>query len=386
MTILTINAGSSSIKYSVFDDNMTLCIQGLMEGIGEVESHWHHHTEQKNTEKCCFPDHETAFNQLAAKLAVDLHGKRLTGIGHRVVHGGEKYFQPVVINDYILREIQDLSELAPIHNPVNALGIAFTLKHYPEVLQVAVFDTGFHHTLPEKAYRYAIDKELADSLHIRKYGFHGVNHEYVARKAAEFLDKPFNTCNFITLHLGNGSSACLIHQGRSVDTTMGMTPLAGLVMGTRCGDIDPGIVLFLQRQGMDEKSLDTLFNRKSGLKGLAKDNDMRRLCSRAANQDQEALLALSIYSYTIQKTIGAYLSQSSKLDALIFTGGVGENAAIIRENILGSLAHVGFMLDVAKNNERLGDSACISTSGIPVLVIKGNEERFIADCVQDMLG
>lgn len=387
MTILTINAGSSSIKYCVFDSHMQLLMQGLIEGIGEKESHWHHQIHQKHTQKCAFPHHEAAFEQLSLRLQHDLHGQSIRGIGHRVVHGGEKYSKPVVITPEILREIQDLSVLAPIHNPVNAQGIDFMRKHYPDVLQVAVFDTGFHHTLPEKAWRYAIDKKTADSLHIRRYGFHGINHEYVARKAAQFLEKPFETCNFITLHLGNGSSACLIHQGLSVDTTMGMTPLGGLIMGTRCGDIDPGILLFLQRQGYDGDQLDALLNRNSGLKGLTQDNDMRRLCTRAEENDPDAKLALSIYAYTIQKTIGAYLSQTPTLDALIFTGGIGENASMIRLMILDSLQHFGFFLNPSENQRRFEeDCVNIHEKGTPILVIKGNEEWFIAQAVHKIAG
>ncbi|WP_019216852.1 acetate/propionate family kinase [Legionella tunisiensis] len=242
MYILTINAGSSSIKYKAFqveNQQATPLLSGLIEGIGETEGLWHHRKDAKETIKKTFKAHAEAFNTLADKLNQELKDHPIEGVGHRVVHGGELHYEPTVITPEILKEIRALAHLAPIHNPINALGIHFAQKHFPQAQHIAVFDSGFHHTMPPHVHQYAINSEFANRYQIKRYGFHGINHEYVAIQAANYLQKPLVNCNFITLHLGNGASACLIKQGKSFDTSMGMTPLAGLVMGTRCGDIDP---------------------------------------------------------------------------------------------------------------------------------------------------
>lgn len=391
MNVLTINAGSSSIKYKAFKvDNQQVqpLVFGLIEGIGEIEGQWHH-TNNKGTKESSiesFPNHEAAFAALADKLKQDLSKYPIQGVGHRVVHGGDTYYLPTIVTPEVLEKIRELSQLAPIHNPVNALGIQFAQEHFPHALHIAVFDSGFHHSIPPHISQYAINADVAKTYQIKRYGFHGINHEYVGRAAATYLNKPFEKCNFINLHLGNGASACLIKQGKSYDTSMGMTPLAGLIMGTRCGDIDPAIPLYLQYQGMTTEQVDNLLNKESGLKGIANDNDMRRLVERAQADDNDAKLAIDMYVYSIQKIIGAYSSQLGQLDALIFTGGVGENAALIREKVLTSLEHLDFNLDLEKNQER-SDITCrdISSSGKRILIVRGDEEALIAQKVDEVV-
>ncbi|KTC86740.1 acetate/propionate family kinase [Legionella brunensis] len=391
MNVLTLNAGSSSIKYKAFKvDNQQVepLVFGLIEGIGEIESQWHHTNNKgiKESYKSSFHDHKEAFDALATKLKQDLSKYPIQGVGHRVVHGGEEYYLPTIITPEVLEKIRKLSQLAPIHNPINALGIQFAQQHFPHALHIAVFDSGFHHSIPPHIHQYAINMDVAEQYQIKRYGFHGINHEYVGRAAAAYLNKPFDKCNFITLHLGNGASGCLIKQGQSFDTTMGMTPLAGLIMGTRCGDIDPAIPLYLQYQGMSPKEVDNLLNKQSGLKGIAQENDMRRLIERALANDTMAKLALDMYVYSLQKTIGAYNSQIAQLDALIFTGGVGENAALIREKTLAPLKHLNFEIDMARNEKR-SDEHCrdISANSKPILVIKGDEEALIAQKVENIV-
>ena len=390
MNILTINAGSSSIKYKIFETKNrtpTAIVAGLIEGIGEREGFWHHTHHEKETTSHHFTSHQQAFSELANKLHASLKNFTIHAVGHRVVHGGSHYFNPTIITQSILQAIIDLTPLAPIHNPVNALGIQFAMQYFAEAKHIALFDSGFHHTIPKHIHTYALDAETAAHYQIRRYGFHGINHEYVAHQAALFLNKPLADCNLISLHLGNGASACLIKQGKSFDTSMGMTPLAGLIMGSRCGDIDPAIPIYLQQQGMELDDVDTLLNKRSGLIGIAKDNDMRRLLARLESGDDSAELALKMYVYSIQKTIGSYLTQIPTVDALIFTGGVGENAAPIREKIIASLDHIGFSLDLKSNANDTGEGCRdISSNKKPILVIRGDEEFFIAQEVERLLG
>lgn len=390
MNILTINAGSSSIKYKAFivEGHVTdIILSGLIEGIGESVSRWHHyHQGTKSSTHHYFADHHEAFSNLAQRLKNDLIHYPINAIGHRVVHGGTLFYQPTIIDATVLAEIKNLVHLAPIHNTVNAQGIEFAQIHYPETIQIAIFDSGFHHSMPDYASHYAIDREIAARYQIKRYGFHGINHEYVARKAAVFLQKPMDSCHFISLHLGNGASGCLIKNGQSCDTTMGMTPLAGLIMGTRCGDIDPGILLYLLDQGLTGSEIDILLNKKSGLQGLAEDNDMRRVLMRSESGDLAAQLAINMYVYSIQKTIGAYMSQLETLDALIFTGGVGENAVTIREKILSPLTTLGFQIDSKFNALHHGRNLwAISKQGHRVLVIRGDEELLMAQKVAEIL-
>lgn len=386
MNILTLNAGSSSIKYKVFNATLTCLISGLIEGIGEKKGAWHHTREEKTSETRCFHSHEEAFSHLACRLKHDLGSHAINGVGHRVVHGGETFYKPVIITEDTLDTLKTLSPLAPLHNPVNLEGITCAQQFFPDAVQIAIFDTGFHHTLPACAYEYAIDPAVTHPNGIRRYGFHGINHEYVAHEAARFLNKPLHTCQFISLHLGNGASACLIKNGKSLDTTMGMTPMPGLIMGSRCGDIDPAIVLFLIKKGMSPQAVDTLLNKQSGLQGLAGDNDMRHLLARREQGDMAAELAIAMYVYSIQKALGAYYSQTPQLDALIFTGGVGENAAIIRQEIITPLAHLNFHLDPLRNQSKNASNVLnLAGTGIPLLVIAGNEEKLMVEKVMDLL-
>lgn len=389
MNVLTINAGSSSIKYKAYKvdaDKTNLLVSGLIEGIGEIKCQWHHQVEKKETTDCLFKNHEEAFTALAQKLKKDLLNHPIQGVGHRVVHGGDVYFQPTIVNQEVLDTINKLSPLAPIHNPINALGIQFAQKHFPGALHVAIFDSAFHHTLPPHIRNYPINLELSQHYQVKHYGFHGINHEFVANTAAKYLNKRLINCNFISLHLGNGASACLIKEGKSFDTSMGMTPLAGLVMGSRCGDIDPAIPLYLMRQGLSLAEVDDLLNKQSGLKGIAGDNDMRRLIQRMEQQDELSTLAIDMYVYAIQKIVGAYLSQTSTLDALIFTGGVGENAFLIREKIIEPLSHLNFKLDPLKNRNLTQDSCQdVSAAGYPILVIRGDEEVLMAMKVEETI-
>ncbi|KTC98044.1 acetate/propionate family kinase [Legionella erythra] len=388
MNILTINAGSSSIKYKAYTydkDKHDVILSGLIEGIGESSSQWHHQFNGKQTSAHRFTDHRQAFSELAFQLRLDLGDHPIDGVGHRVVHGGIDLFEPTIITPSVLQAIEGLANLAPIHNPVNAQGIILAQQFYPKATHVAIFDSGFHHTMPAYAHRYAIASEITRKYPIRRYGFHGINHEYVARQTAMHLQKPLSACHFITLHLGNGASACLIKNGQSFDTTMGMTPLPGLMMGTRCGDIDPAIIFYLLEQGFAAQEIDTLLNKKSGLKGIAHDNDMRRILARAESGDNEAQLAIDMYVYSIQKTIGAYLSQLDSLDALIFTGGIGENAHPIRQAVLERLGMLGFHADKALNQTTANHLWPIHSHGHPIYVVRGDEEQLMSQKVVDIL-
>ncbi|QRN03729.1 acetate/propionate family kinase [Legionella sp. MW5194] len=388
MNILTINAGSSSIKYKAYavdHGNSKVILSGLIEGIGENSSQWHHQFHGKQSSTHRFIDHRQAFAELAEQLRRDLNEHPIHGVGHRVVHGGIDLFEPTVITPAVLQAIENLANLAPIHNPVNAEGILLAQQFYPAATHVALFDSGFHHTMPAYVHQYAIDSELTRKYPIRRYGFHGINHEYVAREMAVHLQKPLSACQFITLHLGNGASACLIKNGQSFDTTMGMTPLPGLMMGTRCGDLDPAIIFYLLDQGYTAREIDNLLNKKSGLKGIAHDNDMRRILARAESGDNEARLAIDMYVYRIQKTIGAYLSQLDTLDALIFTGGIGENAYPIREAVLEPLKPLGFHLDKALNQTTQNHLWPIHSQGHPIYVVRGDEEQLMSQKVAEIL-
>lgn len=388
MNILAINAGSSSIKYKAYCHSahgLQLLLSGLIEGIGEKTGAWLHTFKECQRNELVFTNHKDAFAALAKRLHSDLKDYPLDRIGHRVVHGGTQFYQPTVITKDILLQIKALSFLAPIHNPVNILGIELAQEYFSKAIHVAIFDTGFHHTMPDFIYNYPIDLNVADKLQIKRYGFHGINHEYVCRTAAHFLKKPLENCQFISLHLGNGASACLVKNGRSYDTSMGMTPLAGLVMGTRCGDIDPAIPLYLLEKGMDGKSIDQLLNKNSGLKGVTGDNDMRNLIGRWHNDDAKAKLAIAMYVYAIQKTIGAYMTQLSNLDAILFTGGVGENASLIRALVLEPLTHLNLHLEEMKNLNPTADPCQrLNSKGIDILLVKGDEERMISEKTADI--
>lgn len=357
--VLVINSGSSSLKYQVVDVDLE---QSLLAGTIERVS-----------------NHEEAFREMLEQLGQS--GLKPIAVGHRVVHGGEKFSEPTVITDAVEDAIEQLSPLAPLHNPGNLAGIRAARKAFPDLTQVAVFDTAFHQSMPEHSYRYAIDRELADRLGIRRYGFHGSSHSFVSRKAAEFLGIELADFNVIVLHLGNGASACAVSGGKSIDTSMGMTPLQGLVMGSRSGDIDPGIIFYLMREaGMDSAEVDELLNKKSGMLGLTGVSDFRDVTEQAKSGNQEAKIALEIFTARVRHYLGAYLVALGRCDAIVFTGGVGENAASERAAVCAGLDQLGISIDENRNLERSKVAREISTdnSKIRVLVVPTNEELEIA--------
>lgn len=309
-------------------------------------------------------------------------------IGHRVVHGGEAFTKTTVIDHEVKAKIKSLFGLAPLHNPPNYQGIEVAEKVFKNAQQVAVFDTAFHQTLPPKAYHYAIPQYLYDDYGIRVYGFHGTSHKYVSRVSAAFLELPLDEVNMITIHLGNGASMAAIKNGKSIDTSLGMTPLAGLVMGTRVGDLDPGIIFYLEEEkGYAIEKVKNLLNKESGMKGLAGDNDLRAVTERALNGDEQAQLALEVYAYRIKKYIGAYIAAIGPIHAIAFTAGVGENSAVTREMVCEGLTHLGIEMDLKENNIRKAGVRNISTSNSPVkvLVTPTNEEFEIATQTYQLL-
>jgi acetate kinase len=392
MKTLIINSGSSSIKYRLFDmQDKRVLATGLLEQIGETQGRLTHQSRntQGDMEKIVrtlpVENHQAGFQLIGSVLnetaAVGDTGE-LFGIGHRVVHGGEKFREATIINPEVIETIRRLIPLAPLHNPHNLLGIEVTLQVAPQVPQVAVFDTAFHHTIPPPAFHYALPQELYEHHHVRRYGFHGTSHYYVAKQAARHLNRSLESMNLITLHLGNGASVTAIKNGQSVDTSMGLTPLEGLIMGTRSGDIDPAIIFYLGRQaGYAPPGIESMLNEQSGLKGICGVNDMRDIGRLAANGDKAAGLAIEMYCYRIKKYIGAYYAALGRVDALVFTGGIGENAANIRLRSCEGLAQLGIEVDHQKNNDgRKGIFEIQSAkSSIVVLVVPTDEELEIAE-------
>lgn len=383
--ILVINSGSSSIKYRLIAlPQEQVLADGLLERIGEQESRIIHKTAGDSgrldeiKQSISAADHHQAFKAVFEILGTD---HPVDAIGHRVVHGGDRFSGPALIDDETIASIRALCRIAPLHNPVNLVGIESCLFHFPGIPQVAVFDTAFHQTMPPHAYRYAIPEAWYSDYGIRRFGFHGTSHHYVARRAAEFIGKPFDSTRLITLHLGNGASATAIANGRSVDTSMGFTPLEGLVMGTRSGDLDPAIPLFVeQTENTDTNAIDRALNRESGLKGLCGTNDLRAVLEQKNAGDERARLALDLYCYRIKKYIGAYCAVLGDVDALVFTGGVGENAAEVRRLACEGLSRLGIAIDEATNTGVTGDIAEIGQveSRTRILVIKTDEELQIA--------
>ncbi|MEZ0362114.1 acetate kinase [Mycobacterium sp. pUA109] len=372
MTVLVLNSGSSSIKFQLVDPAAGAAVaSGLVEQIGESGSGIADHTEGM----------QRAY-QMLDDSGADLAA--VQAVGHRVVHGGQRFYQPTLITDETLAEIERLSELAPLHNPANAIGIKVARKDFPGVPHVAVFDTGFFHSLPDAAATYAIDREVAAAYGIRRYGFHGTSHEYVSGRVAEVLGRPLADLNTIVLHLGNGASASAVRGGMAVETSMGLTPLEGLVMGTRSGDIDPGVLMHLRRSaGMEVEEIDELLNRRSGLKGLCGVNDFRELRAQiddGAEGSVAAQLAYDVYIHRLRKYVGAYLAVLGRVDAIAFTAGVGENAASVREDALAGLDRLGIAVDPQRNRAESRDARVISTDASPttVLVVPTNEELAIA--------
>lgn len=386
MKILVLNAGSSSLKYSLIAlDDSAILLSGLIERIGEAQS-FHRYRSEGASEQCGqhpIADHQQALRELFAVLEGSqlVQPGELACIGHRVVHGGEAFCQPARITPDVIAQIEAMIPLAPLHNPANLLGIREAMQLAGDLPQVAVFDTAFHQTLPEYAYRYPLPESFYRQQGVRRYGFHGSSHHYVAKQAAEFLGKPLSDCNLITLHLGNGASATAIRGGISVETSMGMTPLEGLMMGTRSGDIDPAIHFYLGRSlGLSSQEIETLLNKNSGCKGVCGENDMRAIHKMADAGDANAQLALAMYAYRIKKYIGAYCAVLGRVDALVFTGGIGENDAWLRRACCEDLNWFGIEIDASRNLQPDRPIAEISTASakLAVLVIATNEELEIA--------
>ncbi|WP_172382284.1 acetate kinase [Streptomyces sp. MNP-20] len=387
--VLVLNSGSSSVKYQLLDmADSTRLAMGLVERIGEETSRLKHTpltgggAERERTGPIA--DHEAALKAVAEELAADglgLDSPELAAIGHRVVHGGLKFTEPTVIDDAVLAEIERLVPVAPLHNPANITGIRTAQALRPDLPQVAVFDTAFHTTMPESAARYAMDVATADAHRVRRYGFHGTSHAYVSRATAELLGKAPEDVNVIVLHLGNGASASAVRGGRCVDTSMGLTPLEGLVMGTRSGDMDPAVIFHLARVGgLSIDEIDTLLNKKSGLIGLCGDNDMREIRRRIDEGDEEARLAFDIYIHRLKKYIGAYYAVLGTVDAIAFTAGVGENAAPVREAAVAGLEELGLAVDGGLNAVRSDEPRLISPeyARVKVAVVPTDEELEIA--------
>lgn len=366
MNILVINAGSSSIKYSIFETKTLRLIEhGLIEEIR---------------------DHHEGFEMMRQQL--EKHGIDITqidAIGHRVVHGGDRFHEPVRVEDNLIHEISALIPLAPLHNPANIEGIQAARTIAPNVPNFAIFDTAFHQTMPPYAYRYPLPHKLYESYHIRRYGFHGTSHHYVAVQTAQQLQKPLEALNLITFHIGNGVSACAIEKGVSIDTSMGMTPLEGLMMGSRCGSIDPSIIGYLMRETkMSIDEIDTMLNKNSGLFAIAGTNDLRSIIDAKNRGDQNAVLAIDMFAYRLKKQLGEYLAVLRGVDAVVFTGGIGEHSPLIHEMVCDGLEHLGIILDKEKN--RAGNTQIQDIkSNVALLVIPTDEEHQIALYVQKLL-
>lgn len=374
--VLVINSGSSSLKFQLLEPASGFSrASGIVERIGEASS--------------AVADHEAALRRAFDELAdagIELKTVGLTAVGHRVVHGGRQFHRPTLLDDAVVAELEGLSELAPLHNPPSVKGIEVARKLLPDVPHVAVFDTAFFYDLPQEAATYAIERGLAERWQIRRYGFHGTSHRYVSEQAAAFLDRPLNSLNQIVLHLGNGASASAIAGGRPVDTSMGLTPLEGLVMGTRSGDIDPSVVSYLWRRAeMGVAEIESTLNQRSGVLGLAGERDFRRLHQMIESGDSAAQFAYDVFIHRLRKYIGAYLAVLGHTDVVSFTAGIGENDALMRRDALAGMGELGIMLDEDRNLAPEKSARRISgdDSPIAVLVVPTNEELAIArDCVR----
>ncbi len=389
MKVLVINSGSSSIKYQLFDmTTEEVMAKGLVERIGIANSRLNHYPQNK--EKVVIeqdiPDHEVGLKLVLDALVHPEHGvikdlKEISAVGHRIVHGGEKFASSVLITDEVIKAVEECISLAPLHNPPNLLGIKAMQKLLPGVPQVGVFDTAFHQTMPPHAYIYGIPYEYYEKYRIRRYGFHGTSHYYVANRAAEILGKSVEELKIVTCHLGNGSSIAAVDKGKSIDTSLGFGTVAGVIMGTRCGDLDPAIVLFLmEKDNLSTAKMQEILYKKSGFLGVSGiSNDLRDVEEAAQQGNERANLALDIFAYGIKKYIGAYAAAMGGLDAVVFTAGIGENSDVVRERVCQGLEFLGIKIDPEKNKVR-GKEAIISTddSKVKVMVIPTNEELVIA--------
>ncbi|MCL1979972.1 MAG: acetate kinase [Proteobacteria bacterium] len=401
MKLFIVNSGSSSIKYQVIESGSeTVLAAGLVERIGEVcgrlKNTVHPGTkdELEMVVEQPIADHQSGMELVIATLTDKTNGiighvSEIGAIGHRVVHGGEDFSGSMRIDESVIKALERNIPLAPLHNPANLDGIRVAMEIFPQTPQVAVFDTAFHQTMPPRAFLYAIPYELYQTDRVRRYGFHGTSHRFVAGECARLLDKPLTECNLITVHLGNGCSMTAIENGRSVDTSLGMTPLEGLVMGTRSGDVDPALHLFLkQNKGMELEAIDALLNKESGLKGLCGMNDMRDIHKAAAEGNARAKLAVEVQTYRTRKYLGAFMAVLGRVDGIVFTAGIGENDPIVRAESLKGLEAFGVRLDPERNWLRSREARCISgpDSMVRIFVIPTNEELAIAREMAQVLG
>lgn len=391
MDILVLNAGSSSVKYKLFDmRKREVLAAGALERIGERDSRLTHRwktddgrSDQRIIEDTV-PDHQQALELIGTSMRDSgslTNSGSLGAIGHRVVHGGETFREPAIVTDEVITAIRDTVPLAPLHNPANLIGIEVAREFAPQVPQIAVFDTAFHQSIPPHAYLYAIPYELYETSRIRRYGFHGISHQYVTREAARLLHRDEDSINIVSLHLGNGASITAVREGKSVDTSMGMTPLEGLVMGTRCGDLDPSVPLYLESlRDTDAERVEALLNQESGLKGICGASDMREIERLAGEGNERARLAIDMFCYRIRKYIGAYAATLGHVDAVVFTGGIGENSPQIRAQCCRDLTRLGVSLDQTRNDLQVTQNAEIqdADSGSKILVIRSDEELEIA--------
>lgn len=389
MKILVLNCGSSSIKYQLIETTLqTVEAKGMVERIGMSSAVLIH--EPRGKEKIRIVgeilDHSIAMEYVIAVLLSKNHGvikdkNEIEAVGHRVVHGGETFSGSVLITDEVLNALKENIELAPLHNPPNLKGIAAAKQHLPNVPQCGIFDTAFHANMPPHAYLYGIPYKLYKRYKIRRYGFHGTSHRFVSERAAIMLDKPYNELKIITAHLGNGGSMAAIKNGISIDTTMGFTPLEGLLMGTRSGDLDPSIVTYVMgKEGLTISEVNTMLNKHSGLVGISgESSDMREIEQAAAEGDKKAIYAFDVFTYRIKKYIGAYAAAMGGLDAVVFTGGIGENSAKVRANVCSELEFLGIIIDPELNKNVKGEAVITSPdSPVKVLRIPTNEELVIA--------
>jgi len=399
MDILALNCGSSSVKYQLFDwKKKEVIAKGMVERVTIGDSFIIHEVPGRDTyrEEYECPDHRTAIHLIVKILTDKKYGvvesmDQISAVGHRVVHGGEKFAHSVMIDDAVLDAIKEVQHLAPLHNPPNISGIEAAQENLPNVPHIAIFDTAFHQTMPEHAYMYPLPFEWYEKHSVRRYGFHGTSHLYVSKRAAVMLGKDPKDCNIITMHIGNGVSHAAIKGGISVDTSMGLTPLEGAVMGTRCGDIDPAIPMFIQqKEGLSAKELDSLLNKKSGVLGITGQyTDRRDVLEGIENGDPRCRLALEIEGYRLKKYIGSYCAALGRLDAVVFTAGVGEMGAAIREKALEGLEHMGIKLDKEKNAATMTRKreSVITTpdSPVKVFVIPTDEELVFTEDVVAIL-
>lgn len=391
MKILVLNCGSSSIKYQLIDmaNNADVLAKGLVERIGLEDAELTHQPKNKDKFKLVqsIPDHQVGINLILKSLVDPVHGvikdvNEISAVGHRVAHGGENFKTSVLVTDSVKKDIEKCIELAPLHNPANLKGITSIEAIMPNIPQCAAFDTSFHQSMPKHAYLYAIPYEYYDKYRVRRYGFHGTSHKYVAQKACNILGSDIEKMKIITCHLGNGASVAAIKNGESVDTSMGFTPVEGLVMGTRCGDVDLGITLFLaEKEGLSIQQTNDLFNKKSGLIGVSGVSfDMRDIEKAEAEGNERAAVALKMFDYRVKKYIGAYAAAMGGVDLIIFTGGIGENACNVRKGVCEGLEFLGVDFDAEKNKGLRGVDAILTkdNSKTKVMVVTTNEELVIA--------